>query len=416
MTSSLTFRLGLLSCLYFSQGLPFGFMSQALPALLRSYDVSLEKIGLVSLVAVPWALKFLWAPYVDHYGSQRFGQRKSWIIPMQAGFMVCLLLLGLLDPDTLNGSGFYWLLVILFFSNLIAATQDIATDGLAVSSLGPKERGLGNGVQVAGYRVGMLFGGAVILILLDRLGWLSTFIVLALMILAVSIPVWLFRESTSESSLQHDSLRNVFTLALEFVRQPGMWAWVMVIVFYKVGDSFGSAMSKPLLIDLGYSLEQVGWISGGVGMAAGIGGALFGGWLVPRIGRVAALVGFGLLQTLSLLGFWWLASHELSTDAGLVWVTAVIALEHLFGGMSTAALFTLMMDACRRPLAGTDYTMQASVQVVMAGLLHSASGFSASALGYEVHFMASFALGILALLPVLLWLPRVPQVQREAWH
>ncbi|RLU01724.1 MAG: MFS transporter, partial [Ketobacter sp.] len=267
-------------------------MSQALPALLRSYDVSLEKIGLVSLVAVPWAMKFLWAPYVDHYGSTSFGRRKSWIIPMQVGFMVCLLLLGLLDPDSLNGSGFYWLLGILFFSNLIAATQDIATDGLAVSSLGPRERGLGNGVQVAGYRVGMLFGGAVILILLDRLGWLSTFVVLALMILVVSVPVWLFREVSSGSNLTHDSPRNVFTLALKFVRQPGMWAWVLVIVFYKVGDSFGSAMSKPLLIDLGYSLEQVGWISGGVGMAAGIGGALFGGWLVPRIGRVAALVGF----------------------------------------------------------------------------------------------------------------------------
>ena len=411
MSSSLPFRLGLLSCLYFSQGLPFGFMSQALPALLRSYDVSLEKIGLVSLVALPWALKFLWAPYVDHYGSARFGRRKSWILPMQFGFMVCLLLLGLLDPDTLNATGFYWLLLILFLSNLIAATQDIATDGLAVSSLGPRERGLGNGVQVAGYRVGMLFGGAVILILLDRLGWLSTFVVLALMILLVSLPVWLLREPAATAELQHDSPRNVFALALQFVRQPGMWAWVLVVVFYKVGDSYGSAMTKPLLIDLGYSLEQVGWISGGIGMGAGIGGALFGGWLVPRIGRVQALVGFGLLQAFSLLGFWWLAAH----DAGLEWVTAVVALEHLSGGMSAAALFTLMMDACRRPLAGTDYTLQASVQVVMAGVLHSASGFSASAWGYEVHFIVSFAMGVLALLPVLLWLRRVPKVQRESW-
>ena len=411
MSSSLPFRLGLLSCLYFSQGLPFGFMSQALPALLRSYDVSLEKIGLVSLVALPWALKFLWAPYVDHYGSARFGRRKSWILPMQFGFMVCLLLLGLLDPDTLNATGFYWLLLILFLSNLIAATQDIATDGLAVSSLGPRERGLGNGVQVAGYRVGMLFGGAVILILLDRLGWLSTFVVLALMILLVSLPVWLLREPAATAELQHDSPRNVFALALQFVRQPGMWAWVLVVVFYKVGDSYGSAMTKPLLIDLGYSLEQVGWISGGIGMGAGIGGALFGGWLVPRIGRVQALVGFGLLQAFSLLGFWWLAAH----DAGLEWVTAVVALEHLSGGMSAAALFTLMMDACRRPLAGTDYTLQASVQVVMAGVLHSASGFGASAWGYEVHFMAYFAMGVLALLPVLFWLPRVPQVQRDSW-
>lgn len=413
MGASLAYRLGLLSCLYFSQGLPFGFLSQALPALLRSYEVSLEKIGLVSLVAIPWALKFLWAPLVDHYGSKRFGRRKSWIIPMQVSFMGCLLILGMLDPTTLAGDGFYALLVILFVSNLVASTQDIATDGLAVSSLPPAERGLANGIQVAGYRVGMLFGGAVILILLDHIGWLSTFAVLAMLIFLVSLPVWFFAESTaSESGLDHEGPRNVFTLALQFIRQPGMWAWVLVIVCYKAGDSFGSAMSKPLLIDLGYSLEQVGWISGGVGMAAGIGGALLGGWLVPRFGRVQSLLVFGVAQTLSLLGFWWLAGN----GGEVVAVTWVIAVEHLFGGMSTAALFTLMMDACRRPLAGTDYTMQASVQVVVAGLLHSFSGFSASALGYEVHFIIAFGLGVLAMLPILIWLRQVPGIQRAAWH
>lgn len=413
MGASQTYRFGLLSCLYFSQGLPFGFLSQALPALLRSYEVSLEKIGLVSLVAIPWALKFLWAPLVDHYGSRRFGRRKSWIVPMQVGFMVCLLLLGLLDPASLVGNGFYALLAILFLSNLVAATQDIATDGLAVSSLPPAERGLANGIQVAGYRVGMLFGGAVVLVLLDHLGWLPTFVVLVLLILLVSLPVWFFTEPTEpESSLNHAGPRNVFTLALQFVRQPGMWAWIVVIVFYKAGDSFGSAMSKPLLIDLGYTLGQVGWISGGIGMAAGISGALLGGWLVPRLGRIQSLLTFGVAQALSLLGFWWLAR----SGADVVAVTWVIGIEHLFGGMSTAALFTLMMDACRRPLAGTDYTLQASVQVVIAGFLHSVSGFSASALGYEVHFIAAFCLGLLALLPILVWLQRVPGIQRAAWH
>jgi PAT family beta-lactamase induction signal transducer AmpG len=278
MPSSLTFKLGLLSCLYFSQGLPFGFLSQALPALLRHYGVDLEKIGLVSLVAIPWALKFLWAPYVDHYGSRRFGKRKSWILPMQLGFMVCLLLLGSLNPDSFNGSGFYMLMLLLFIANLVAATQDIATDGLAVSSLHPRERGLANGVQVGGYRVGMLFGGGVVLILLAHLGWFSTFAVLAAMILLVSIPVWLFQEDAGHAKEQHDRPANVIKLAVQFLRQPGMWAWVVVLVFYKTGDSFGSAMAKPLLIDIGLTLEQVGWISGGIGIGAGIVGALFGGW------------------------------------------------------------------------------------------------------------------------------------------
>ena len=73
-------KLGVLSCLYLSQGLPFGFFSQALPPLLRSYGVDLEVIGFISFLFFPWALKFLWAPYVDQYGSQKLGRRKSWIL------------------------------------------------------------------------------------------------------------------------------------------------------------------------------------------------------------------------------------------------------------------------------------------------------------------------------------------------
>jgi MFS family permease len=76
----LSSRLALLGCLYFSQGLPFGFFTQALPVLMRKLGVSLGAIGLSSLLALPWALKFLWAPAVDRFWIARFGRRKSWIV------------------------------------------------------------------------------------------------------------------------------------------------------------------------------------------------------------------------------------------------------------------------------------------------------------------------------------------------
>ena len=63
--------LGLLLCLYFAQGLPSGLIAHALPALLRDAGVSLSVIGLTGLIAAPWMLKFLWAPFVDRYGSRR---------------------------------------------------------------------------------------------------------------------------------------------------------------------------------------------------------------------------------------------------------------------------------------------------------------------------------------------------------
>ena len=43
-------KLGLLTSLYFSQGLPFGFFTQALPVLLRKQGLSLPAIGLALVV------------------------------------------------------------------------------------------------------------------------------------------------------------------------------------------------------------------------------------------------------------------------------------------------------------------------------------------------------------------------------
>src|SRR5262249_54585168 len=93
-------KLGLLGSRYFSQGLPFGFFTQALPILLRKQGASLGAIGLTTLLALPWALKFLWAPAVDRYALPHVGRRKSWIVPLQIG---AVLVLGVLARASASG-------------------------------------------------------------------------------------------------------------------------------------------------------------------------------------------------------------------------------------------------------------------------------------------------------------------------
>ena len=92
-------KLGLLTSLYFSQGLPFGFFTQALPVLLRQRGVDLGMIGLTSLLALPWALKFLWAPLVDRHWLPSIGRRRSWILPLQGLTAMAMVLVALLDPE-----------------------------------------------------------------------------------------------------------------------------------------------------------------------------------------------------------------------------------------------------------------------------------------------------------------------------
>lgn len=383
-------KLGLLAALYLAQGLPFGFFSQALPAMLRQQGVSLEGIGLTSLLALPWGLKFLWAPLVDrHGGGARAGRRRAWILPLQAASILLLLALAAADP----GAHLPWILGGILLINLLAATQDIATDGLAVTILSERERGLGNGVQVAGYRLGMIVGGGALLILFDRLGWPLIFLSMAALLALATLPILLFREPEPAAPPPRigliPSLRG-------FLGRPGAAAWLLAIAAYKAGEHLATAMLKPLMIDRGLDLEQIGWLIGTAGFLASFTGALSGGALLGHLGRERALVLFGVLQAISV------AAYALITvgpiDLRLLYSLTVA--EHLFGGMATAALFTRMMDACRLQHAGSDYTVQASVVVLATGGAAAVSGASAAALGYTHHFLLAGALSLLLLLPL----------------
>ncbi|MBT3222822.1 MAG: MFS transporter, partial [Proteobacteria bacterium] len=382
--------MALLASLYLSQGLPFGFFTQALPVLMRHEGYSLKVIGLTTLLALPWALKFLWAPWVDRYSIARFGHRRSWILPLQA-MMVCALIgVAWLSPAT--GLGVVLCAVLLV--NMVSATQDIATDGLAVDILSHSERGLANGVQVAGYRLGMIVGGGVLLIFHERIGWMGTFLGMAAVIALASIPVLLHREKPSRPACCE-----VNATIRGFFQRPGIARIVLLIVVYKSGDAFATGMLRPFLADIGLTLAEVGWLLGTMGFVAGLVGALIGGALVGMIGRRRSLVVFGVLQVVTVAGYALVAQYGCSR----VVLGTIFGAEHFAGGMATAALFTAMMDWCRPGANATDYTIQASLVVIATGVAATLSGFSAEALGFAGHFslaalLAGIAVGLAALL------------------
>ncbi|NOJ80454.1 MFS transporter [Myxococcus xanthus] len=365
-------KLGLLSSLYLSQGLPFGFFTQALPVLLRHQGLSLPSIGLAHLLALPWALKFLWAPPMDRHGSTRWGRRRGYILPLQ-----CLssgLLLALALPE--GGLDMRLLMAAVLGINLLAATQDVATDGLAVDLLAPAERGWGNGVQVAAYRVGMILGGGVMLAVFDAVGWRPTFLALGTLLLLATVPMALFREPpTAPPPAQSLGLR-------WWLKRPGAGAWLTLLVVYKAGEALATGMLRTFLVDEGLSLTAIGWLLGGVGFTAGLVGALLGGGLVVRLGRRRALLVFGGIQAGAVLLYALVAQGPTS----LPLLTLVCGAEYVASGMATAAVFTAMMDACRPDHAATDYTVQASLVVLATGAAAALSGFSAQALGYAGHF------------------------------
>jgi MFS family permease len=355
-------RYGVLATLYFAQGLPFGFFVLAVPVLLRTRGYDLKSVAGSSLLLLPWGLKFLWAPLVDRYGTKR-----AWILPMQLVNLAVLAALATRATDDLLA-----LALGMFLVAAASATQDIATDGLAVALLPESERGTGNGIQVGAYRIGMVVGGGLIPFVYEGWGPRTAFLLLAGLVGLTTLPVLPLREGprpVAERTAVFDP--KILTPWFSRAALP----WIATLFLYKAGDAMATPLVKPMLVDQGWSMSEIGALTGLAGSSVAALASAVGGPVVGVLSRPRALLAFGLLQAAAQVSFAWLDP------------VAVVVVEHFVGTFATIALFTAMMDRCRRPgREASDYTLQASLVVFFTGLVGAVGGALADALGYAPFF------------------------------
>lgn len=383
MPSRASSKIPLIASLYVSQAVPLGFLIVALPAILRRQGLGLEQTGLLGALALPWILKVFWAPLVDRFGSKRLGHYRSWILPLQAVSVACVAALAGVDIE----AGLTWLVIGAAAFMLTSATQDIATDGLAVRAIPREGRGIANGIQVGGYYLGQVLGGGVVLVLFDRVGWTWAILAMAALLatpLLLAVP---FREPQAPA---RPSPKVDFDAMRRFARRPGAAGWIAILLLYRAGETMALAMFNPMLVDGGLSLEEIGLTLGVAGSIAAFTGALVGGAAVSALGRKPALVAFGTIQAVALGAYLVPAGGVMHVGA----LTAVAATVSFAGGMGTAALYTNMMDRSDPATAGTDFTLQQSLCAVGPLVGASLSGFSAANLGYAGHFAVCIAVAL----------------------
>lgn len=370
----------LLVSLYFAQGLPYGFFTTALPVVLRQSGYSLVAISATGVLFLPWALKFLWAPWVD-----RVGTRKRWVVSMQIGTAAVALALAWVDLDASMTPLFVGIALV----NVFAATQDVATDGITVTALDAHGRGLGNGIQVGAYRLGMIAGGGGLLWVYSFASWRALFVVMAVLVLLTTIPAILMRHTPPSTP---DGGRAASPIAWwTRLTRPGVLALIAVVAAYKFGNSMGSAVLGPFLSDQGLSVRQIALLDGAVSSGAALGGAALGGLLAFRLGRLTALTVGGVAQSVALIAF-----VAAAADVGGIGMIVVATVgEHVCGGIATVAVFALMMDSAEKSFAGTDYTLLASAVVVAQGVAGFAAGIVGDAFGYVALYSSATVLSAL---------------------
>lgn len=131
-------NIAILFFLYVLQGIPLG-LAGSIPMILQNRNVSYKDQALFSFVSWPFSVKLLWAPLVDSLYFHRFGRRKTWLIPTQYLIGLFMIILSSsvssLLGDSSNSPNVFMLTVVFFCMNFLAATQDIAVDGWALTML-----------------------------------------------------------------------------------------------------------------------------------------------------------------------------------------------------------------------------------------------------------------------------------------
>lgn len=404
-------------CLYIAQTLPMTFFSTALQVTMRQSQFSLSSIAMLQLIKLPWVLKFLWSPIVDRHCNTMHAYRRC-IFLSEIIYAAIILLVGHLDLI----NDFYFILALVFVSLMASATQDIATDALAVLAFTKREKSLVNSMQSLGSFSATLIGSGVLLALLQRYGWHYVIPFMAVFVLLAIVPLWSnhgLKFVDIAPLLQHPTLAESPAVRQEIEQQErevrkmvekraskvdflwffatkGIWRQIGFLMLYYAGIIGSLSVLRPYMVDLGYSMKEIGVLSGVGGSAGACVASLLSGFMIRRWGRRWSRRLIAVLTLCATSYLYFMTMGHPSTTELTVGVIGV----WLCYGFSTVVVYTTAMDYVRRGREGTDFTVQ-TVLTHLSGLLVSMlSGKVADTFGYHNLFLFETALALTSLLYV----------------
>lgn len=387
-------KLLIISILYFAEGFPLGILEQTLPVYFRIHGMSLVNMGLLSLLSIPYAIKFLWAPAVDFFGA-----RRHWITAAQFLMAGAIMLVIPLDPS--EPSTFLWVCLASFA--VLSATQDVAIDAYSIELLEASEIGIANGFRQAAYRVAMVVAGGLFVALGGWMGWRFTYTVAALTLCVCAVVS--LRLPHVEVTRPALSKMAVVTPIWDLVTRPGSLFVAFFILFYKLGDMAMGPMVKAFWLHAGLSTTEIGLITGTLGTVAAIAGGLAGGLFMDRFGIFHGLWFLGLWQSVSNLTYAAVAGYPAIGKWGIYCASVA---ESFCGGLGTAAFVAFLMCICRKESSATQYALLSALFKVSGILAGAFSGWATKQMGYANYFALTFLLSLPAFLFIFTarsWIP-----------
>jgi MFS transporter, putative signal transducer len=388
--------------LYVAQSVIGGITWSGLPAVMRDQGASLDNIGLLSLIALPWAFKFLWSPALERFRLSRDGRNNTgWVILIGGAISIS----GLLAIGAIGLESLLPVLACLTVVAFAAATVDIACDGYAVQNLKAADHGWGNSAQIGGAYLGSAIGAGLFLVLVAQFDWRIGIWAMAALLAVLGLPFFLAPTAPVPRETRDHSPSIMTALRRSEIRRG-----LLVCAIYVLAMKVALGMLGPFLIDKGVDLATVGLLNGIGSLFLGAVGALIGGVLVRLFGAKAVLIGALLPQAAALAFFALYAVHGGWPQSLLMTISMISSSGLMATGF--VALYALFMDWSDPRQAGVDFTLLQCMDALVSIVSGMVAGFAAEFSGFDTFFATAAAIALASIPLLALALGRsAPQAQ-----
>lgn len=180
-------RMAAMILLALGASLPYGAVVGVLTAWLTKEGVQPETLGVLALVPMGYAFKYLWAPAFQKgrriIPAFPIGGRRQWLVALQLAIGLLLLVLAYSNPAQNIGL----VALITLAITLLSPTHDLILDAWRIEvARSDEDKDLMAALYQFGYKFGGFISGFIALFMAARMGWIPVYIMIAAsMLLAV---------------------------------------------------------------------------------------------------------------------------------------------------------------------------------------------------------------------------------------
>ncbi|MBS4073495.1 MAG: MFS transporter [Algoriphagus sp.] len=378
--------------LYLTESLPYVVIITVSVIMYKNLGISNADIGLyTSFLYLPWVIKPIWSPILE-----LFGNKKQWFLSMQLILSLVFLGVGL----TTGTDQFFTITLAFFWMGAFAsATNDIASDGLYLIALKPDQQSFFVGMRSTFYRVGMITGQGLIVVIAGNLeqkfgdptqAWSWTMTGVGALMLTLTGVNYLSTPKVIEARVAKEDQPSFGKVFSTFFTKKNIGLSVGFVLLYRLGESQLVKMASPFFLDsreaggLGLSTTEVGFIYGTLGVIALLAGGILGGILISRdgLGKWMMPMAFAInAPNVGYIFLAWLQPESIAFD------TTVVVIEQLGYGFGFAAFMVFLIFLAEGIFKTAHYALATGFMAMGMMLPGMLSGYMQQWLGYPGFFV-----------------------------